>query len=76
VGTKIISGEKEVGEVTSAAVLRTSSGGRTFVVGYIRREVGVPGREVTIAGATASVAQLPFDAVASGLAGEALVQHR
>src|SRR5580692_11209699 len=38
VGTKIISGEKEVGEVTSAAVLRTSSGGRTFVLGYIRRE--------------------------------------
>ena len=76
VGTKIISGEKEVGEVTSAAVLRTSSGGRTFILGYIRREVGVSGREVTIAGATASVAQLPFDAVASGLAGEALVQHR
>src|SRR5580692_6099684 len=76
VGTKIISGEKEVGEVTSAAVLRTSSGGRTFVLGYIRREVGVPGREVTIAGVKATVAHLPFDAVASGLAGEALVQHR
>src|SRR3984885_9073713 len=76
VGTKIISGEKEVGEVTSAAVLRTSSGGRTFILGYIRREVGVPGREVTIAGVKASVAQLPFDAVALGLAGEALVQHR
>jgi len=75
-GTKIIYGEKEVGEVTSAAVLRTSSGGRTFALGYIRREVGVPGHEVTIAGVKAAVAQLPFDALAAGLEREALVQHR
>jgi hypothetical protein len=28
-------------------------------LGYIRREVGVPGREVTIGGAKATVVQLP-----------------
>ena len=49
-GAKIISGEKEVGEVTSVAVAATPSGERTVALGYIRREVGVPGREVMIGG--------------------------
>ena len=73
---RLFQGEKEVGEITSVARLRTSAGNRTIALGYIRREIGVPGREVTIGGVKASVAQLPFDAVALGLAGEALVQHR
>ncbi|MFZ0773598.1 MAG: glycine cleavage T C-terminal barrel domain-containing protein [Candidatus Sulfotelmatobacter sp.] len=63
-GDKIISGEKEVGEITSAAVLRTPSGERTVALGYIRREVGVPGREVTIGVVKATVAQLPLVDVA------------
>src|ERR1700722_12459716 len=49
-GAKVLAAEKEVGEVTTVACLRTSSGERTLVLGYIRREVGLPGREVTIAG--------------------------
>ena len=60
-GTQIIAGEKEVGEITSSAVLPRSSGLRTLALGYIRREVGVPGREVSIGTAKASVVQLPFD---------------
>jgi folate-binding protein YgfZ len=63
-GAKIVSGEKEVGEVTSAAVLPTVSGERTVALGYIRREVGVPGREVKIGTASATVIQLPLDSVA------------
>jgi folate-binding protein YgfZ len=60
-GAKIVSGEKDVGEITSVAVLSTSSGERTVALGYIRREVGVPGREVTIGTAKAAVIQLPVN---------------
>jgi len=42
-GAKIISGEKEVGEITSVAVMRTASGEQTVALGYIRREIGLPG---------------------------------
>jgi folate-binding protein YgfZ len=58
-GTKIVAAEKEVGEITSAAVLRLPGGEKMVALGYIRREVGVPGREVTIGGVKATVAQLP-----------------
>ena len=60
-GAKILAGEKEVGEITSAASVRTSGTERTVALGYIRREVGVPGREVTIGGARAKVVQLPLE---------------
>jgi folate-binding protein YgfZ len=79
-GSKIISGkageeEKEVGEITSVAVLRTPSGERTLALGYIRREVGVPGREVTIGGVKATVIKLPFESPAPGQAEEALLHQ-
>ena len=64
VAAKIIAGEKEVGEITSVASLRFAGGEKTVALGYIRREVGVPGREVTIGAASAAVVQLPIaDAV-------------
>jgi glycine cleavage system aminomethyltransferase T len=56
--------QKEVGELTSVAVLRAPSGERTIALGYIRREVGVPGREVMIGDVKATVIQLPLDSVA------------
>jgi folate-binding protein YgfZ len=56
-GAKIISGEKEVGEITSVAVLRDAGPERTVALGYIRREIAVPGREVTIGDAQAKVIQ-------------------
>jgi folate-binding protein YgfZ len=59
-GDKIVSGEKEVGEITSVAVLEAPSGPRTVALGYIRREVGMPGREVTIGSAKARVS-LPVE---------------
>ena len=72
VGAKIISDEKEVGEVTSVIVLNTPSGDRTVALGYSRREVGIPGREVTIGAARATVIQLPLNRVALGQAEDSL----
>jgi glycine cleavage system aminomethyltransferase T len=60
-GDKIVSGEKEVGEITSVAVLDVPPGQRTIALGYIRREIGMPGREVTIGAAKATVASLPVE---------------
>jgi len=68
-GEKILSGssgednKKEVGEITSVAVLPTSSeslGQRTVALGYIRREVAAPGREVTIGSVQGKVIPLPL----------------
>ncbi|MGH9496840.1 MAG: YgfZ/GcvT domain-containing protein [Candidatus Sulfotelmatobacter sp.] len=65
-GTKIIAAEKEMGEITSAAIVEAPSGDKTVALGYIRREAAAPGREVTIGAAKAIVASLPFsDAVLS-----------
>jgi folate-binding protein YgfZ len=74
-GAKIISNEKEVGEVTSVATLPTPSGERTVALGYIRREVGVPGRAMTIGTAKATVIQLPLDSVAAGQAEDSLLHQ-
>jgi folate-binding protein YgfZ len=59
-GTKIKAGEKEVGEITSAVSLHLAGGEKTVALGYIRRELGVPGREVTIGATSATVTQLPL----------------
>jgi len=74
-GAKIISNEKEVGEVTSVATLPMPSGERTVALGYIRREVGLPGREMTIGTAKATVIQLPLDGVAPGQAEDSLLHQ-
>jgi folate-binding protein YgfZ len=58
-GMKIIAGDKEVGEITSAAFWQAAE--KTVALGYLRREVGVPGREVMIGTKRAVVAQLPFE---------------
>jgi folate-binding protein YgfZ len=60
-GTKLKTGGKEVGEITSAAILPVN-GGRTLALGYVRREAGAPGAVLEAAGASAKVAaQLPFE---------------
>jgi glycine cleavage system aminomethyltransferase T len=61
-GAKIVADVKEVGDVTSVAVL-PGVHGRSVALGYIRREAGVPGREVTIGAAAAKVVKLPFEGV-------------
>src|ERR1700733_13061811 len=63
-GDKISSGDKGGGEITSVAVLRGRAAERTLALGYIRREVGTPGREVMIGEVKATVAQLPLESVA------------
>jgi len=75
VGAKIICDEKEVGEITSVAVLSKPSGERTIALGYIRREVGIPGRKVTIGTSMATVSQLPLDSVARVQAEDSLLHQ-
>ncbi|PYX47728.1 MAG: folate-binding protein YgfZ [Acidobacteria bacterium] len=58
-GAKIVAGDKDVGEITSSAALHIRGRDKTVALGYIRREVGVPGREVSIGSARATVIQLP-----------------
>ena len=59
-GTKISAGEKEVGEITSATSVLLAGTAKTVALGYIRREVGLPGREVLIGSTKATVVQLPL----------------
>jgi folate-binding protein YgfZ len=59
--TKILAGEKEVGEITSVASVRSPGGMKTVALGYVRREMSVPGREVTVGKANATLLQLPVD---------------
>ena len=67
-GTKIVvhdkGNNKEVGEITSSASMRMAGGERTVALGYIRREVGIPGKEVGIGPAKATVVQLPIEEAA------------
>jgi len=66
-GTKIVSGEKEVGEITSAASIALDAGQKTVALGYIRREAGVPGREVDVGGEKATIVPMPVsDGLLSG----------
>jgi len=58
-GTKIVAGEKEVGEITSSATVPFADGPKTVALGYIRREIGTPGREVKLGAVAATVVSLP-----------------
>src|SRR5215472_4608253 len=59
-GSKIVSGGKEVGEVTSAASVQLANQGTNVALGYIRREAAAPGREVRIGTVPAKVAAAPI----------------
>jgi folate-binding protein YgfZ len=63
IGDKVSSGEKEVGEITS--VLPTPSGEQTLALGYIRRELATPGREVMVAGQKAIVGKPQVESATS-----------
>jgi glycine cleavage system aminomethyltransferase T len=63
-GAKVVVGEKEVGEITSVASLQFPDASKTVALGYIRRELGAPGREVMVGGGKAMVVAL---SVAEGL---------
>ena len=58
VGTKIQAGGKEVGEITSAAVLPLPGGDRAVALGYLRREA--TGKELSAGTARLTQAQTPI----------------
>jgi folate-binding protein YgfZ len=58
-GMKIVSGEKDVGEVTSAGFVRTAEWERTIALGYIRREASASGNELTIGTSKATMVDSP-----------------
>ncbi len=59
-GTRIQAEGKDVGELTSVAALPAGDGWRHVALGYIRREMGTPGKEVEIGGVKATVTAVPF----------------
>jgi folate-binding protein YgfZ len=59
-GAQIQADGKDSGEITSAASLPGASGEHRVALGYIRREIATPGKEVMIGETKARVAALPF----------------
>jgi aminomethyltransferase len=57
-GTKIFADDKEVGEVTSSAILPFVAGDRPFALGYLRREAA--GKELRAGTAILKPAPLPI----------------
>jgi tRNA-modifying protein YgfZ len=57
-GTPIHAGDREIGRVTSSTW--SPALGRPIALGYVRRDFVEPGTEVSVAGAPARVAKLPF----------------
>jgi len=58
VGAKIEREGRELGEITSVAVLPS---GQAVGLGYLRREAGGPGTVIEVGGVQATVAELPFN---------------
>jgi folate-binding protein YgfZ len=59
-GTKIRAKGKDMGEITSAAQIPFADGEKTLALGYLRREVSMPGTSVQIGDKNATVQSLPF----------------
>lgn len=57
-GAKIVTGEKEVGEITSSAILPLAGGDRAVALGYLRREGS--GKELRAGAAKLTPATLPI----------------
>jgi folate-binding protein YgfZ len=62
-GTKIQSDGRDIGEITSVASLPIGGGERSVALGYIRREIAIPGKQVQAGGTQLAVAALPFPEV-------------
>jgi len=60
VGTKIQWQGKEVGEITSSALIPGPTGDQSVALGYLRRELAGPGKDLDIAGSRVTVSELPF----------------
>jgi aminomethyltransferase len=62
-GTKIQAEGKDVGEITSTAALPLIGRERRVALGYIRRELAVPGKVLQAGDTTLVVAALPFTGI-------------
>jgi folate-binding protein YgfZ len=62
-GAKVQSEGKDVGELTSVAILPMATGDRSVALGYLRREVATPGKELQAADTGLVVASLPLATV-------------
>jgi folate-binding protein YgfZ len=62
-GTKIQADGKEIGEITSSALLPTAKAEIAVALGYIRREKATPGTQPVAGDAKLTVANLPFGEV-------------
>jgi folate-binding protein YgfZ len=62
-GTKIQNDGKDIGEITSAAVLTLASQDLPVALGYMRREVANPGSQFAAGESTLTVSKLPFPEV-------------
>jgi folate-binding protein YgfZ len=61
VGAKIQMDGKDVGEVTSAALLPAANGQLSVALGYLRRELATPGKQLESSGSHLIVTHLPFE---------------
>ena len=59
-GTKLEADGRTIGEITSVASLPSTAGDRPVALGYIRRELALPGKQIEVGGTQLSVAPLPF----------------
>lgn len=59
-GIKIERDGREIGEVTSVAVMPATTGNQAVGLGYVRHEVGGPGTSLGVGGVQATVVELPF----------------
>jgi folate-binding protein YgfZ len=65
-GTPIQSDGKDVGEVTSSAIIPAATKDISVALGYLRREAALPGKKLVAADAELTVASLPFEEVFTG----------
>jgi len=66
-GAKVQIDGKDVGEITSAALLPVGDGHRAVALGYVRREFGTPGKQLDAGDVKASVSDLPFKGIFDGV---------
>jgi folate-binding protein YgfZ len=59
-GAKIQSDGKDIGEITSVAIIPTQKGDRPVALGYMRREAAVAGKKLMCGESQVTVANLPF----------------
>jgi folate-binding protein YgfZ len=60
-GSKVVVEGKEVGEITSVAVVPANGAKKTVALGYMRRQAATPGALVQVGESNAKIAKPPFE---------------